>query len=215
MTYNIRTMGKPIISKINGICIGGGFELIIMTDLIIAADHAKFIPGESAVGLVPCAGSTQFLTAVVGDKRARWALYTDEPIDASSALEWGLVNKVVPRGKLDDEVEKVYNILLNRSMWALRYLKTSMNVWVDLVHHTFNQGRDAWTLDALLPDASDSCTAFADKKAVNWIERRKDLAKGDAWEFRWGAEDKSCPHCGANKLPRKFKYCGVCGKQLN
>ena len=215
MTYNIRTMGKPIISKINGICIGGGFELIIMTDFIIAAEHANFIAGESAVGLVPCAGSTQFLTAVVGDKRARWALYTDEPIIASRAYEWGLVNKVVPKEQLDEEVDMVCNILLNKSMWSLRYLKTSMNVWIDLVQHTFNQGRDAWTLNTMLPDATDACAAFAEKKSIDWIERRRAQSNGDMGEYRWGHEVKCCPHCYTKYIPSKYVYCGICGKKFD
>ncbi|MFQ5689266.1 MAG: enoyl-CoA hydratase/isomerase family protein [Gemmatimonadota bacterium] len=93
---SILNTGKPVIARLNGMAVGGGNESQLACDLTVMAQHAYIKQVGSQVGSVACGGSTQWLPLVVGDKRAREILLLNEPIPAVKALEWGLVNWVVP-----------------------------------------------------------------------------------------------------------------------
>lgn len=216
MVSAVRECGKPVIARVNGIAIGGALELLVAADLLIAAEHATFMPGESGVGATPYGGSTQGLALSIGDHRARWLLYTDEAISAKTAMEWGFVNRVVPFSELDAEVERVCRTLLNKSPWALRGAKTQANVWWDLVSSSMHQGKDFWVLQSLLPDILKSVSSFLEeKKPFDWVAFRREAAGGRAQEFFWGAPTTTCGHCGAKFLPQDTKFCGNCGQPLD
>jgi enoyl-CoA hydratase/carnithine racemase len=91
-------MKKPVIASIQGHCLGGGCELAMMCDLAIASDDAMFGEPEIRFSNV---GPALILPFVIGQKRAREILYFGDPIDAQTALAWGMVNRVVPRAELD------------------------------------------------------------------------------------------------------------------
>ena len=88
--------GKPTIARLNGIVVGGGNESQLACDLSIIAEHAYIKQVGTSVGSVACGGATQWLSLFVGERRAREILLFNEPISSSKALEWGLVNQVVP-----------------------------------------------------------------------------------------------------------------------
>ena len=93
----LRNLGKPTLARLNGIVVGGGNEFNISCDLAIAADDIYIRQVGASHGSVAAAGATQFLPLIVGDRRAREILFLNEEIPATKALEWGLVNQVVPR----------------------------------------------------------------------------------------------------------------------
>ena len=95
--------GKPTIARLNGIAVGGGNETQLACDLTVMAEHAYIKHVGTSVGSVACGGATQWLPLVVGDKRAREILYLNRPIAARKALEWGLVNEVVPSVKKEGQ----------------------------------------------------------------------------------------------------------------
>ncbi|MDO9301465.1 MAG: enoyl-CoA hydratase-related protein [Anaerolineales bacterium] len=100
-TYNplvlqIRGMGKPVVAAINGPCAGAAFGVALACDLRIAADEARFVVGFSGIGLVPDSGVSLFLPALIGLGRATEFYFSNAPIDAETALQWGMVNRVVP-----------------------------------------------------------------------------------------------------------------------
>src|SRR5213592_1200192 len=99
---SILNTGKPVIARINGVAVGGGNEGQLACDLSVMAQHAYLKQVGTHVGSVACAGATQWLPLVVGDKRARQILYLNEPIPAAQALDWGLVNWVVPTVRRGD-----------------------------------------------------------------------------------------------------------------
>ena len=111
----MRNVGKPIIARLNGMVVGGGNELNMSCDLAIAADHIIIKQVGAAMGSVAAAGATQFLPLIVGDRRAREILFICEDIPVKKALDWGLVNQVVPYDELDKAVnvmaQKLYNKL--------------------------------------------------------------------------------------------------------
>src|SRR6266542_288753 len=93
---SILSTGKPVIARINGIAVGGGNESVLACDLAVAADHGYLGQVGVRVGSVACGGATQWLPLTVGDKRARDMLLTNRQVPARLALEWGMVNRVVP-----------------------------------------------------------------------------------------------------------------------
>ena len=97
----LRNIGKPTVARLNGMVVGGGNEFNIACDLAVAADDITIRQIGTARGSVPAGGATQWLPLIIGDRRAREMLWLSEPVTAQQALEWGLVNRVVP----DDEVE--------------------------------------------------------------------------------------------------------------
>lgn len=212
--WSVKNISKPVIARINGVAIGGAVELLIHCDILIAADHAKLMLGETSAGVVPFVGTTQWLTLCVGDKRAKYALLTDELISAQTALEWGLVNKVVPMDKLDEEVDKIANLLVNRSSWAIRLIKNQANAYQDLTSNSIFAGRDSWTLLTLLPGLAKSCQAFMERKTPDWAKMRVEDLKNKTTFYYWGPMTKSCEKCGAKNLPENLSYCGVCGAKI-
>ncbi len=96
----LRNLGKPTIARLNGIVVGGGNEFNMSCDLAVAVDDIYIRQVGTSHGSVALAGATQFLPLIVGDRRAREILFLNEEIPAEKALEWGLVNYVVPREEL-------------------------------------------------------------------------------------------------------------------
>ncbi|PIU54815.1 MAG: hypothetical protein COS88_06415 [Chloroflexi bacterium CG07_land_8_20_14_0_80_51_10] len=214
MGQEMRTCGKPIIARVFGDVIGGGVELMMDCDLVIAADNTRLMGGEAFIGAVPV-GATQLSTIVMGDKRARWFLMTDDRIDAQTAYEWGLVNKVVPFDKLDGEVDKLCQTLLHKFPWALRFTKTQLNFWADLSSAVLFQGRDFWGMHVgTTPEMMEGISAFLEKRPTGVMDMRAKAASGKPAEYHWGAPLKDCPKCGAKNLPDDFEFCGKCGTKL-
>ncbi len=100
----IKGCSKPVVARLNGMTVGGGNELNLACDLAIAADDVVFRHVGPSRGSLPAGGATQWMPLLVGDRRAREVLLLNRPISAGQALDWGWVNRVVPRAELDDAV---------------------------------------------------------------------------------------------------------------
>jgi 2-(1,2-epoxy-1,2-dihydrophenyl)acetyl-CoA isomerase len=96
----IRSLELPVVAAVNGVAAGAGWSLALAADIRIASEDARFTQAFSKIGLVPDTGSTWFLPELVGTSRALELMYTGDLIDARRALEWGLVNEVVPGEQL-------------------------------------------------------------------------------------------------------------------
>ena len=97
-------MRAPLVAAINGVAAGAGLSVVAFCDLAIAADHAKFTSAYTKLGFTPDGSSTYFLTRLIGTRRAAELYMTNRTLDAAEALDWGLVNKVVPAAELMGEV---------------------------------------------------------------------------------------------------------------
>ncbi len=100
-------MDAPVIAAVNGVAAGGGFSLAIGCDLIYAADNASFSSMYTAAGLSPDGSSSYFLGRAIGDRRAMEMFLTNRRLSATDALEWGLINGVLPTEELYDTVRSV------------------------------------------------------------------------------------------------------------
>jgi enoyl-CoA hydratase len=126
--YNfIREIPKPVIAMVNGMALGGGCELAMSCDMIIASENARFGQPEINVGVIPGGTGTQILPRLVGEKKAREMIFTGDPISAEEALRWGLINKVVPADKLRETVEEIIGKLKSKSPAILKFAKLAVN----------------------------------------------------------------------------------------
>ena len=174
----MRNVGKPTIARLNGIVVGGGNELNMSCDLAIAAEHVYIRQVGAARGSVAAAGATQFLPIMVGDRRAREILFLCEEIPAQKALEWGLVNQVVPLAELDKAVDEMAEKLHNKLPECLRYTKQQLNFWRDLSWHTtIGHARDWLSIHNLSFEVEEGIKSFSEKRPVNYKKVRNRKSK--------------------------------------
>ncbi len=172
----LRNFGKPTIARLNGIVVGGGNELNIACDLAIAADDIYLRQVGAAHGSVAAAGATQWLPLIVGDRRAREILLLCEEFPAQKALEWGWVNQVVPREKLDEAVEAMADKLLDKLPECTRYTKQQLNFWRDFSWGmTISHARDWLSIHAGSEEAIEGASAFVEKRKTNYRQIRENL----------------------------------------
>ncbi|MFP5386988.1 MAG: enoyl-CoA hydratase-related protein [Bacteriovoracia bacterium] len=119
---------KPVIAAVNGFALGGGCELAMSCDFIIAGDSAKFGQPEIKIGTIPGAGGTQRLTKAVGKSKAMLAVLTGEMMDAYEAERSGLVAKVVPAETLMQETFEIAKVISNRAPVAVKLAKEAVNM---------------------------------------------------------------------------------------
>ena len=118
---------KPVIAAVSGFALGGGCEMAMMCDFIIAADNAKFGQPEITLGTIPGAGGTQRLTRFVGKSKAMEMVLTGRMMDAEEAERAGLVSRVVPLGSLMDEALKAADTIAGMSLPVVLMAKESVN----------------------------------------------------------------------------------------
>ncbi len=168
----ISKVRKPVIAAVAGFALGGGCEMAMMADMIIAADSAKFGQPEIKLGTIPGAGGTQRLTRSVGKSMAMYLCLTGEMIDAQTALAAGLVAKVVPAEQLMDEVMKIAGKIAGMSLPVLQIAKESVNRSYE---STLKEGvlfeRRVFHSTFALEDRKEGMEAFADKRKPNWKHR--------------------------------------------
>ncbi len=212
----LRNIGKPTIARLNGMVVGGGNEFNLACDLAVAADHVLIRQVGTRVGSVAAGGATQWLPIVIGDRRAREMLLLCEEVPAKKALEWGLVNQVVPYEQLDAAVDALAQKLIDKFPECSRYTKTQVNFWKDFAWYTtIGHARDWLTLHFASLEPLEGMKAFVEKRKPRYRELRQKAASGGSSEFLWGPYTKTCPKCGAQGLPEEFKFCGQCGASLD
>jgi 2-(1,2-epoxy-1,2-dihydrophenyl)acetyl-CoA isomerase len=118
---------KPIVAAINGVAAGSGMSLAIACDLRIASEKASFVQAFVNIGLVPDSGSTWFLPRLIGQQRAAEMMLTGRKLSATEALEWRLVNQVVPPERLLEEATKVASQYASAATFAIGRLKRNID----------------------------------------------------------------------------------------
>jgi len=161
---------KPLVAALNGATVGGGFEIMMACDLVVAAEHVKFGLAEVKRGLMPGGGGTLLATRIPLTIALEITL-TGETFDAARALELGLVNRVVPSGAELDEALALAELIAANGPLAVRTVKK-------LVRATTLQGGDAgWPRPSEIgavfgsEDAREGATAFAEKRAPRFVGR--------------------------------------------
>jgi enoyl-CoA hydratase/carnithine racemase len=165
MHDRLREIGKPTVARVNGIAVGGGNELQMACDLAVMADDAFIRHVGPEHGSVPAGGATQWLTIMVGDRRAREIVFMCEEIPAARAAQWGLVNWAVPASELDTRVDAVVENLARKLPQTTRYAKQHLNFWRDLAwHETINHARDWLALSMATEEPRAAIEKFLERK---------------------------------------------------
>jgi dehydration protein DpgD len=163
------TLSKPVLARVDGYALGGGFELALACDLIVASDRSVFALPEARLGLVPGAGGAFRLPRQVPLKIAMGYLLTGRRLPASVALGLGLVNEVVPASGLDDCVAGWVDDLLRSSPLSLRAIKEAVLRSVDLPLPEAFTTTYEWEQRRMAgPDAVEGPRAFAEKREPRW-----------------------------------------------
>lgn len=184
----LRNIGKPTIARLNGIVVGGGNEFNMSCDLAIAADDIYIRQVGTSHGSVALAGATQFLPLIVGDRRAREILFLNEEIPAEQAYQWGLVNRVVPRGDLDRAVDELADKLIAKFPEKTRYTKQQLNFWRDLSWHlTIGHGRDWLAIHNTSPETREGVRSFNEKRPPDYQSIRERWAGDRSPEWPTGS----------------------------
>lgn len=126
------TYTKPIIAMVHGYCLGGGLEMALRCDMIVASEDAQFGQPEINVVGIPGAGGTQRLPRLIGTKKALEIMMTGDRISAAEAEKLGIINKVVPREKLEEATYELANKLLSKSPVFLRLVKSAVYMGLEM-----------------------------------------------------------------------------------
>lgn len=166
---HILNVRKPVIGAVAGFCLGGGCELAMMCDIIIAADTAKFGQPEIMLGTIPGIGGTQRLTRAVGKSKAMDLCLTGRMMDAAEAERSGLVSRVVPAEKLMDEALAAAEKIAAMSHPAAAMAKEAINrAFETPLSEGMNVERNLFHSTFALEDRSEGMAAFIEKrKPVN------------------------------------------------
>ena len=168
----IRDIPKPVIAAVNGYAIGGGHVLHVLCDVTVAAEHAKFGQAGPRVGSFDAGWGSAYLARTVGEKRAREIWFFCQQYTAEKALDWGLVNRVVPVDRLMDEARELAKQAAALSPTALRFLKHAFNA--DSAH-IFGQAKmaaDGLAAFTNSDEASEARTAFLEKRQADFSKFR-------------------------------------------
>jgi naphthoate synthase len=164
LQVQIRRLPKPVIAMVAGYAIGGGHVLHLVCDLSIAADNARFGQTGPTVGSFDAGYGSGLLARTIGLKRAKEIWLLCEQYDARTALEWGLVNRVVPLQKLEEETVEVCRRILSMSPLALRLIKAGFNADADGLAGIQQLAGDATLLYYMSDEAQEGRDAYLQKR---------------------------------------------------
>ncbi len=165
----IAAIRKPLIAAVSGWCLGGGNELAMACDLIIASETARFGQPEINLGVIPGAGGTQRLTRAIGKAVAMEMVLNNRTLDAEEALRFGLINRVVPVERCEGEALALAAEIAGRAPVAVRFAKQAVN---NAFETPLSQGiaeeRRAFYFLFATDDQAEGMRAFIEKRDPQW-----------------------------------------------
>jgi enoyl-CoA hydratase/carnithine racemase len=171
MMETIHTVPQPVIAKVHGIATAAGCQLVAACDLAVAAEGTRFATPGVKIGLF-CSTPMVPVSRAVGRKRALELLLTGEPIDAATARDWGLVNRVVPADRLEEAVSALVERIAASSPLTVRIGKEAFYEQVELDEHgAYELTRRVMAANAQAGDAQEGMDAFLEKRAPTWSGR--------------------------------------------
>jgi enoyl-CoA hydratase/carnithine racemase len=168
MAEKVHEVPQPVIAKVHGIATAAGCQLVASCDLAVAAAGTRFATPGVNIGLF-CTTPMVPVSRAVGRKRALQMLLTGEPIDAETALDWGLINQVVPAEELEAAVVRLIEAISRSSSYIVSTGKHAFYDQIDRAEHdAYEHGKLVMTANALADDAQEGMTAFLQKRAPVW-----------------------------------------------
>ncbi|MEK7263739.1 MAG: enoyl-CoA hydratase-related protein [Bacteroidota bacterium] len=165
----IRKIKKPLIAAVSGFALGGGCELVMMCDIIIASETAKFGQPEINIGVMPGAGGTQRLTRALGKAKAMEIVLTGKIFSAQEALQWGLINKVVPVEYYLEDAKNIAREIAAKPPVAVRMAKEAVLKSFDTtIEGGLEFERKNFYLLFASEDQKEGMSAFIEKRKPQW-----------------------------------------------
>ena len=166
----IRSIPKPVIAMVNGYSIGGGNVLNTVCDLSIASENARFGQTGPKVGSFDAGFGSSYMARCVGQKKVREIWFPCRQYTAQEALEMGLINKVVPFDRLEDETVEWCETILQRSPMAIRMIKRALNAELDGQRGLMEFAGDATLMYYLMEEAQEGKNAFLEKRDPDFAQ---------------------------------------------
>ena len=164
----IQTIPQPVIAEVAGVATAAGCQLVATCDLAVASAAATFATPGVKIGLF-CTTPMVALTRAIGRKRAMEMLLTGEFIDAATAADWGLVNKVVPAERLHDEVLALARKIVGSSGFVVGLGKAAFYAQIDLDQaKAYAYAKEVMSMNALAADAQEGIGAFLERRSPEW-----------------------------------------------
>jgi enoyl-CoA hydratase/carnithine racemase len=164
----IHRVPQPVIAKVHGIATAAGCQLVAACDLAVADDDARFGTPGVKIGLF-CSTPMVPLSRAIGRKRALEMLLTGEPISAATALEWGLVNRVVPATELEAAVGELVAAISRSSPLTVAIGKEAFYEQVELdEHRAYDLTKSVMAMNSMAADAQEGFCAFLEKRPASW-----------------------------------------------
>ena len=165
----IMAIRKPVIAAVSGWCLGGGNELAMSCDMIIASESAKFGQPEINLGVIPGAGGTQRLTRAVGKAVAMEMVLNNRTLSAAEALNFGLVNYVLPVEEYMDKAKKLAKEIAGRAPLAVQHGKMTVNLAFETpLSDGLKDERNAFNFLFATEDQNEGMAAFIEKRKPEW-----------------------------------------------
>jgi enoyl-CoA hydratase len=166
---SIRQITKPVIAAVSGYCLGGGNELAMSCDMIVASETAKFGQPEINLGVIPGAGGTQRLAKAVGKAIAMEMVLNNRTLSAEEAYQYGLVNRVAPVDSYLDEALQLAGEMADRAPLAVRFGKEAVNrAFETSLSDGLAEERRAFYYLFASQDQKEGMQAFIEKRKPNW-----------------------------------------------
>ena len=166
----IRSIPKPVIAMVNGYSIGGGNVLNTVCDLSIASENARFGQTGPKVGSFDAGFGSSYMARCVGQKKVREIWFLCRQYTAQEALEMGLINKVVPFDRLEDETVEWCETILQRFPMAIRMIKRALNAELDGQRGLMEFAGDATLMYYLMEEAQEGKNAFLEKRDPDFAQ---------------------------------------------
>jgi enoyl-CoA hydratase/carnithine racemase len=167
----LHRLPQPVIAKVEGIATAAGCQLVAACDLAVAADDSRFATPGVKIGLF-CSTPMVALSRAVGRKRALEMLLTGRPIDAATAVEWGLINRAVPAAQLEDAVGELVDAIAASSPLTVGLGKEAFYAQIELdEHRAYDHTKTVMAMNAQAADAQEGMCAFLEKRPPQWHGR--------------------------------------------
>lgn len=168
LMMKIQSIPQPVIAEVQGIATAAGCQLVATCDLAIASEQAAFATPGVRIGLF-CTTPMVALSRAVGRKRALQMLLTGEMVDAATAADWGLVNRVVPAAELQAETRKLAARIADASPLTVSLGKQAYYTQIDLDQpKAYAYAKEVMSMNSLAADAQEGISAFLEKRAPCW-----------------------------------------------
>lgn len=168
----VRALPQPSIASIFGFALGGGFEIALSCDIIVAAEETTVGLPEVRVGLLPAGGGTQLLTRKVGVARAKQMIFLGQTVDAQRAADLGVIFSVVPRSELEARTMEIASEVCKASPIAVREAKRAIDSTIGLsLEEGLATEHESWRRVIETQDRAEGIAAFNEKRAPDWQNR--------------------------------------------